>query len=573
MGIAAGRTLLGSWSDPTLRWKSRVVMIFFAIVVAAGLIVTGLAFSRAFEERAALRQRALDTASVLSSAFDQEVTAYRYVLRGLSQAPALHSGDFKAFYDQMKATTVSGDSWFILNDLERQIFNTLRPFGDQSLPRHSAFPNHLEILERIRNLRWSVSGRIFGIIKGGVTIALSQRIDGPDGEMKYFITTLLSDKRLNALIDDRRLPKGWLAGVFDRKLATITTARDGVHSPDVRMSTVTIAQLRDEQRRGAMPGAFESVDANGLPILVAFRRSEATDWTTKIELPLTMLNAPIGRVLRDVALPCAALLLLGGLAAVLATRLVDTPFHALRGEVALANSTVSELSVQLLAVQEDERQRIARELHDSTAQHLVAANLELMRLESHVAHSPQMTAAREVIGDLIGKALTEMRVFTYLLHPPNLASDGLQTTLEQFIEGFAKRTGLQATTAIAREINDVSPEAQCALLRVVQEALANVHRHAHATRISVQARTFSGQLVIRIRDNGLGFGNDLAKSHGMPLLGVGIRGMNARLRQINGRLLVRSRSTGTVVMAVIRLSRPERADIRGRLLRSVRAAA
>jgi two-component system NarL family sensor kinase len=560
LGYAAGRAPAGPLSDVSLRLRGRVALAFFAMAIAAGLVITGMMLSRAFEEQHEIRHRAVETAATLSSAFDQEVTAYRYVLRGLSHSPALLSGDFKAFYEQMKATTVSADSWFLLNDLERQVFNTLRPYGDLTLPRHSAFPDHLEVLDRIRTLRSTVSGRLYGLVKGGVTIALSLRIDGDDGQMKYFITTMLSESRLNAIIANLAPPKGWMVGVFDRKLGSIATARDGVQNSSVQLSKETTQQLAGETQRGAISGSFQSTGQDGAPVLIAFRRSTATDWTTQIEVPMALLNAPVDSVLGDVTLPWAALLLLGGIAALVTTREVEQPLDHLRTQVDFAENSVSELSDQLLSVQEDERQRIARELHDSTAQLLVAANLELMRLESRAKGAPDITADCEGVADLIGKALTELRIFTYLLHPPNLAQDGLQATLQQFIAGFARRTGLEATTVIAREIDDLSDEMQRSILRVVQEALTNVHRHARASRVSVQAKIFADRLIIRIRDNGLGLFSR-KRGDGSPLLGVGIRGMNARLQQINGRLMVRSRSTGTVVLAVVRLSRPKPSTI------------
>lgn len=572
MGYVAGRALPGPLSDVSLRLRGRVALAFFAIVITAGLVVTGMMLSRAFEEQHTIRRRAVETAATLSSAFDQEVTAYRYVLRGLSHSPALLSGDFKAFYEQMKATTVSADSWFLLNDLERQVFNTLRPYGDQTLPRHSAFPDHLEVLDRIRTLRSTVSGRLYGLVKGGSTVALSLRIDGDDGQMKYFITTMLSESRLNAIISNLVPPKGWMVGVFDRKLNSIATARDGIQNSIVQLSKETTRQLVAETQRGAVSGSFQSTGQDGTPVLIAFRRSTATDWTTQVEVPMSLLNAPVDSVLGDVTLPWAVLLLLGGVAAIVTTRGVEQPLDHLRTQVAFAENSVSELSDQLLSVQEDERQRIARELHDSTAQHLVAASLELMRLEGRTKGDPDVAADCEGIAGLIAKALTELRISTYLLHPPNLAQDGLQATLEQFIAGFARRTGLEATTAIAKEIDALSDEMQRSILRVVQEALTNVHRHASASRVSVQARIFADRLVIRIRDDGLGFFSR-KPSDSSPLLGVGIRGMNARLQQIDGRLLVRSRARGTVVLAVVRLSRPQPSTILRRVFGSARLSA
>jgi two-component system, NarL family, sensor kinase len=111
------------------------------------------------------------------------VAAFNYLLKGLSKSPALLSGDSKAFYEQMKATPVPEGSWLILQDLEGQVANTLRPFGEP-LPKHTAYANYQEQIARIRDRGWSVSGRLFGVVKDSIVIALSLRIDGPDGRMK-----------------------------------------------------------------------------------------------------------------------------------------------------------------------------------------------------------------------------------------------------------------------------------------------------------------------------------------------------------------------------------------------------
>jgi hypothetical protein len=141
------------------------------------------------------------------------------------------------------------------------------------------------------------------------------------------------------------------------------------------------------------------------------------------------------------AVPAALLVLAGGLAALFTARQVERPLRTLSHLVSKAQGEVTQLSEQLLALQEEERQRIARELHDSTAQSLVVANLGLARLEREVEQGP---AARKLVAQievLLDRALQELRVFTYLLHPPNLAEDGLKATLEEFIDGFAGRTG------------------------------------------------------------------------------------------------------------------------------------
>src|SRR3712207_2334521 len=172
------------------------------------------------------------------------------------------------------------------------------------------------------------------------------------------------------------------------------------------------------------------------------------------------------------------LLLAGGLAALFTSRQVERPLRTLSDQVTGAKRQVNELSGQLLALQEDERQRIARELHDSTAQHLVAANLGLSGLEAEVRQSPSGRKVLAEVEGLLTAALRELRIFTYLLHPPNLANDGLQATLRDFVEGFAGRTGLVARIRIREEVDDLPSDLQRTVLRVVQEALTNVHRHA-----------------------------------------------------------------------------------------------
>jgi two-component system, NarL family, sensor kinase len=261
----------------------------------------------------------------------------------------------------------------------------------------------------------------------------------------------------------------------------------------------------------------------------------------------------------------AFLLLAGGLATLFTARQVEQPLRSLSDQVTGANRKVRELSGQLLALQEEERQRIARELHDSTAQHLVAAHLGLSGLEA----DRQSPAGRKILAEVEGlltEALKELRIFTYLLHPPNLAQDGLQATLRDFAEGFAGRTGLVARIRVPEEVDDLPAELQRAVLRVVQEALTNVHRHAGASLVSVNARITSGRLVARIRDNGHGITGAL-RPDGPIRMGVGMAGMRARLEQFGGSLRIRTGQGGTRVLAMVPVRRAVRAPLRGGRLR------
>ncbi|MFL5021431.1 MAG: histidine kinase, partial [Microvirga sp.] len=492
-----------SFSGMPPRLRRRIALIFMVITVAACLVAAALLLSRAADERRAIEQRALEAAKALSFGFDQEVAAVNYLLKGLSKSPALLSGDTKAFYDQLKATPVPEGSWLVLNDLAGQVANTLRPFGSP-LPRHVDFPNYREAFERIRDRRWAVSGRMLAPLKGSIVVALSLRLDDAEDRMNGHLTIILTEARLGAILDEQTLPTGWVKGLYDRKFQPIVADRDGRKGSDLPAPAALATRLADAGPDSTITGTVESTDERGLPVLVTFRRSGATNWTTAVTVPLADLNAPVTAALWQMAGPGSLLLLAGGLAAWFTARQVEQPLRTLSDQVTGANNKVNELSGQLLVLQEEERQRIARELHDSTAQHLVAANLGLVSLEGTVVATPASRSAFAEIESLLTEALRELRIFTYLLHPPNLAHDGLQATLRDFAEGFAGRTGLVARIRIPEEVDDMPPELQRAILRVVQEALTNVHRHAKATRVSVTARIPSGRLVVRIRDNGHG---------------------------------------------------------------------
>ena len=130
---------------------------------------------------------------------------------------------------------------------------------------------------------------------------------------------------------------------------------------------------------------------------------------------------------------------------------------------------------------------------------------------------------------------------------------GFAQTLRDFIEGFAGRTGVQASVRMSEAVDDASPEIQRAILRVVQEALANVHRHAGASKVHVGARVVAGAMIVRVRDDGRGMPAP-SRSVGRLRLGVGIPGMHARLRQFGGDLKIRTGPKGTSLLAYVPLS-------------------
>ena len=215
-----------------------------------------------------------------------------------------------------------------------------------------------------------------------------------------------------------------------------------------------------------------------------------------------------------------------------------------------------ELSERLVNLQEEERQRIAQELHDSTAQHLVAANLNLMSLRAKAGlGSDEMKLWNEVEVSM-AEALKELRTFSYLMHPLGLDADGLCSTLRRYIDGYANRSGLRVKLRSSQKVDKLSLDMQRALFRIVQEALANVHRHACASHVSVDLRWVAGRLHVMVTDNGRGAEGKQEEPAFRP--GVGIYGIRARARQFGGDLKIRTGPHGTRIHVVALIERAQR---------------
>jgi two-component system NarL family sensor kinase len=221
----------------------------------------------------------------------------------------------------------------------------------------------------------------------------------------------------------------------------------------------------------------------------------------------------------------------------------------------------AELDLRLLSLQEEVQQRIASDLHDSTCQHLIAASLNVMRLRRAMRDNGSAEKLIDDIDASIDQAQREIRAFTYLLHPQNLLTDGLKTTIEQFVSGFSARTSLKTSLEIAPEVDKLSYERQRAVLRVIQEALMNVFRHAQATQVKVVMETMDTHFKLRVTDDGRGMPINQARSGPKAIsLGVGIPAMRARLRQVGGTLEIHSssatRGRGTTLRAELPHSLP-----------------
>lgn len=216
-----------------------------------------------------------------------------------------------------------------------------------------------------------------------------------------------------------------------------------------------------------------------------------------------------------------------------------------------AEAALRQLSVELLRSQDEERRRIARELHDATGQKLAAIAMHLSKI-SEFAESLD-PAARKALAEstvLLDRCSSEVRTLSYLLHPPLLDERGLASALRWFGEGFAQRSGISIGLDVPANLPRLPQEIEMTLFRIVQEGLTNVHRHSGSPTAAIRLRADSESVNLEVRDAGKGFLNE--KADGAPTLGVGIAGMRERVKQLGGSMEVESRAAG----ATIRVSLP-----------------
>lgn len=208
---------------------------------------------------------------------------------------------------------------------------------------------------------------------------------------------------------------------------------------------------------------------------------------------------------------------------------------------------LNQAAAALAHAELNERRRIGRELHDSTAQLLVAARLGLGRLQRELAPPGAARQAIDELRSVIAAAQREIRNFTYVLHPPGLRDQGLETTLRLFANGFAHRTGLEVTVSARKGGARLPFTVEVALFRVAQEALMNVYRHAGATRASVRLARRREQVILEVEDDGVGLSPERLTD---PPTGVGVEGMRARMLQLGGRFELAAGAKGLLVRAI-----------------------
>ena len=223
-------------------------------------------------------------------------------------------------------------------------------------------------------------------------------------------------------------------------------------------------------------------------------------------------------------------------------------------ELNVANQGLRHLSARLLQMQDEERRRIARELHDSVGQTL-AALMNLTTVRTDIERLKKTAGTLADSEALVDEMTKEVRTISHLLHPPLLDEAGLASALRWYIEGFAQRSKIQVDLELPEDFDRLSQESETTVFRMVQEALTNIHRHSGSKFAKVRISRSESDVRVEVEDRGKGMATEkqveLACT-GTP--GVGIRGMRERLRQLGGDLEIRSDAKGTTVVAHLPLT-------------------
>jgi signal transduction histidine kinase len=226
-------------------------------------------------------------------------------------------------------------------------------------------------------------------------------------------------------------------------------------------------------------------------------------------------------------------------------------------EMKNAERAIHQLTTQLLQLQDEERRRIGRELHDGLAQTVLAVNLSLAQVRQSIA--PLNESAEKSLlkaRALMGQMSREIRTLSFLLHPPLLDELGLVSALKEYILGFSERSGIDTQFYLLSDFARLPQSVETALFRVVQESLTNIQRHSGSSSAKIRLRRESSTVILEVTDFGHGMPtrSNGSRQSGEVRLGVGVPGMHERMSQLGGRLEIDSSSSGTTVRATIPLT-------------------
>jgi len=226
-------------------------------------------------------------------------------------------------------------------------------------------------------------------------------------------------------------------------------------------------------------------------------------------------------------------------------------------ELDTANQGLRELTARLMRLQDEERRRIARELHDSVGQTLAALTMNLTTVSADIARLGQTARTVSDSLALAQEMHKEVRTVSYLLHPPLLDEAGLVSAVQWYVHGFSERSKIRVQLEIPEDFGRLPQDTETALFRTVQECLTNIHRHSGSSVAAIRLARTTDEIHLRVEDRGTGIPREkLDEVSSDGTLGVGIRGMRERMRQLGGSLAIQSGENGTRVEVTLPIVQP-----------------
>jgi signal transduction histidine kinase len=226
---------------------------------------------------------------------------------------------------------------------------------------------------------------------------------------------------------------------------------------------------------------------------------------------------------------------------------VFVDLHRKTKQLETLNQQLRRLSSSLIAAQDEERRRIARDLHDGLGQELSGAKMMVDCLRAQNQSEEWKDRAAREASTLIDQAIQQVRSMSHLLHPPMLDEVGLQSSLQWYVDGLAKRSGLETSLEVEpKDFPRLGPDLETTIFRIVQEALTNVYRHAEAKKTRIGLGIKQNQIVISVSDDGKGIPDAVVDFEG-DKIGIGIAGMKQRVKEFSGELRLKKLKPGTLI--------------------------
>jgi signal transduction histidine kinase len=509
------------------------------------------------------------TARALSQAVDAELNGDRSALLVLAISPHLASGDLTGFYGeaQQLVHALNIDN-IVLSDVNgQQLINTLRPFG-ASLPIHGD-------REQLRRVIETGQPVISDLFIGALTKQPIISIEVPvlfEGKPRYALAVGIFPERLSQILRRQKMPSEWVAAIVD---SSDTIVARTVGGDEVIGKSVSSDLKRALTKAGE--GAFEGVTREGVIVLSGFSRSTVSGWTVAIGIPKEGLFDFLPQALLGNVIAAFVVFVAGTFLARRISARIGGSIRALRGPaVELGKSGVlvvppvsiqeahelgqslvtahglveqrtaerDDLRRRIMSAQEEERLRLAHNLHDQTGQSVTAAILELKAIEPLVVEQgrDRVRFLRKQLDEL-GQSLHRI---AWELRPASIDALGLTNALENYLTEWSKKNAIHADFHCTdAHLDQRSNEIRTTIYRVIQEGLTNIAKHAvSATHVSVVVGVAEGTLYLAIEDDGPGFDPITLPAR------LGLAGMRERLLLIGGRLAIESSpSTGTTIFA------------------------